>query len=95
MSEQPRDLLNKKPRRVRLRDAGQMVIDSIFTMRRSKYIKRIAAITIKLPAFLKRKLEARARRRRSVSAQLLHDLEAVAGTMNEEGKGGQFLGLFR
>lgn len=54
------------------------------------------AITVRIPAALKRGMEARARvARRSLSAQVLHDLEAAAALQPAAvGAGAKFLGLF-
>ena len=60
------------------------------------YMSEDTAITVRLPASLKRRLEARAReQRRSLSAQLVHDLEVVVEKEPAEGTGGEFLGLYR
>jgi hypothetical protein len=59
--------------------------------------KREAAVTIRIPAALKRRLEARARaQRRSLSAQVVLDLEeGVSGRLPDgNAKPGRFLGLF-
>ena len=60
--------------------------------------KKEAAVTIRLPAALKRRLEARARaQHRSLSAQVLVDLERdVSGQLPDgNAKPGRFLGLFQ
>jgi len=54
-----------------------------------------SAVTVRIPASLKRRLEARARdQHRSLSAQLLHDLTAAADRGPVRSAGGRFLGLF-
>ena len=55
-----------------------------------------AAVTIRLPASLKSRLEARAEsQHRSLSAQVVADLERVAEEPGpSSGVGGRFLGLF-
>ena len=54
-----------------------------------------AAITIRIPASLKRRLEVRAEeRRRSLSAQVALDLESVLETDSRRGVKGRFLGLY-
>lgn len=55
-----------------------------------------AAITIRIPSSLKRRLEARAKaQHRSVSAQVVADLErALTDRSDEVGGKGRFLGLF-
>lgn len=54
-----------------------------------------ASVTVRIPASLKRRLEARARQgRRSLSAQVLHDLETTAASSSAPPKPGPFLGLF-
>jgi hypothetical protein len=62
----------------------------------NEYImKNAAAITIRLPASLKRDLERRAERaHRSVSAQVVADLERILNESQEEKTGGKFLGIF-
>jgi len=53
-----------------------------------------AAITVRIPASLKRRLEARARLgHRSLSAQMLHDLE-VSAASSAGPQPGRFLGLY-
>jgi hypothetical protein len=61
------------------------------------YMSKDAAVTVRLPAALKRRLEARAKsQHRSLSAQLVADLEAVAERRpGVATPGGHFLGLFR
>lgn len=56
-----------------------------------------AAVTVRLPSEVKQRLRARARReRRSLSAQIAHELEtALAGEAPESTRqGGRFVGLF-
>jgi hypothetical protein len=58
-------------------------------------VRKNFVITIRLPDSLKRRLEIRARRqRRSLSSQLVHDLEAIANESSQPGVAGRFLGLF-
>jgi|RhiMetdeSRZDD1v2_1073273.scaffolds.fasta_scaffold2989308_1 hypothetical protein len=60
------------------------------------YMPKEAAITVRLPESLKRRLTARAKtQRRSLSAQVVQDLQSVVGESGEEGVGGEFLGMFR
>lgn len=54
-----------------------------------------AAVTVRIPAGLKKHLEVRARHgHRSLSAQVLHDLEAISASSVPASKRGRFLGLF-
>jgi predicted transcriptional regulator len=57
---------------------------------------KTAAITIRLPDQLKRRIQARAKReRRSLSAQVLHELETIVAREEEEtSSGGRFLGRY-
>lgn len=60
------------------------------------HVTKNAAVTVRLPAALKRRLEARAKsERRSVSAQLVADLERVSEERptGSDAKG-RFLGMF-
>ncbi|GEM_PF-4264280 len=59
-------------------------------------VNRDSTITLRLPGKLKRRLEARARKmRRSLSAQVVHDLENLMESMPSGGGGqGSFLGLY-
>lgn len=61
------------------------------------YMGKNAAITIRIPMSLKRRLAARARtQHRSLSAEVMADLEtAVARASDGRGARGMFLGLFR
>src|SRR5262249_25142786 len=53
-----------------------------------------AAVTVRIPAALKRRLEERARRgHRTLSAQLLHDLEQLTAAPPQPARK-RFLGLF-
>ena len=53
-----------------------------------------ATVTVRIPAALKRRLEARARERhRSLSAQVLHDLATLAEQQPAVARG-RFMGLF-
>jgi plasmid stability protein len=60
------------------------------------YMAKEAAVTIRLPENLKRRLAARAKREhRSLSAQVVADLESVLEKQPEAEKAsGKFLGLF-
>lgn len=59
-----------------------------------EYMAKDEAITIRLPAVLKRRLEKRARRyRRSLSSQVVDDLEAVLDA-DVRSSSGKFLGLY-
>lgn len=54
-----------------------------------------AVVTVRIPAALKRELEERAAgNRRSLSAQVLFDLETTAGASARQARPGRFLGLF-
>ena len=58
------------------------------------YMKN-AAITIRIPATLKRNLEMRAEKQhRSLSAQVVADLETILDKSRNGEAGGKFLGLF-
>jgi hypothetical protein len=60
------------------------------------YMAKSAAITIRLPEALKRRIQARAKRdRRSLSSQVLHELEKMDSSPDTPAEGGgQFLGRF-
>ena len=55
-----------------------------------------AAITVRVPESLKRRLEARAKSsRRSLSAQVVADMESIVeGSSRNDRASGKFLGLF-
>jgi predicted transcriptional regulator len=75
----------------------QLVVDDVFTMMQHVYMARKnAAVTLRLPDSLKRRLAERAKRQhRSLSAQLVHDLEATLSEAEEvESLDGRFLGLY-
>lgn len=59
-------------------------------------MRKTAAITVRLPGALKQRLEARAAsEHRSLSAQVVADLEEAAREDDDEAQGaGSFLGLF-
>lgn len=58
-------------------------------------MSKSAAVTVRLPPTLKRRLEARAKsERRSLSAQLVVDLERVSEEPLPTQTKGRFLGLF-
>jgi hypothetical protein len=60
------------------------------------YMNRDATITLRIPSSLKRRLEARARNlRRSLSSQVVHDLETLLMGMAQECASGKFLGLYQ
>lgn len=64
-------------------------------MQNAYMTRKDAAVTLRLPDSLKRRFSERARRqRRSLSAQLLHDLETVLADERDETAGGRFLGLY-
>ena len=64
-------------------------------MRHNYYMPNNASVTVRLPAPLKKRLEARARQsHRSLSAQVLHDLEAASGGSAAQLAPGRFLGRF-
>jgi hypothetical protein len=60
------------------------------------YMNKNAAITIRVPASLKRRLAARARtQHRSLSAEVMADLETIVARASDDGTApGRFLGLF-
>ncbi len=59
------------------------------------HIVKNAAITIRIPKSLKRSLETRAEKQhRSLSAQVVADLETLLERSRDEEAGGKFLGLF-
>lgn len=60
------------------------------------YMAKSAAVTVRLPVALKRRLEARAKsERRSLSAQMVVDLERVSEERPSRADAtGRFLGLF-
>lgn len=62
----------------------------------NEYMPNDAAITIRIPASLKRNLEVRAKaQHRSLSAQVVADLEQILQETSSELRGkGRFLGLF-
>ncbi len=73
-----------------------MGVDNVSNLVQSAYMNKNAAVTIRLPLPLKRRLEARAKEKhRSLSAQLVHDLKTVVDQQPEEVKSGKFLGLYR
>jgi hypothetical protein len=54
-----------------------------------------ASLTVRIPVSLKKRLEARARQgHRSLSAQVLHDLEATVAASAAASGPGRFLGRF-
>ena len=58
-------------------------------------MNRDSTIILRLPRPLKRRLEARARKmRRSLSSQVVHDLETLIDQAPAEGARGKFLGLY-
>lgn len=58
------------------------------------YMEKNAAVTLRLPMTLKKRLAARAKRHhRSLSAQAIRDLERVLDGAQEGGEG-RFLGLY-
>jgi hypothetical protein len=60
------------------------------------YMNRDATITLRIPVSLKRRLEARARRmRRSLSSQLVHDLDTMLQGMTPERAPCRFLGRYQ
>ena len=68
----------------------------VFRVMQSEDMANDAIVTVRIPQVLKRRLEQRARRgHRSLSAQVLHDLEqAVAGPQQVAGKPRRFVGLY-
>jgi len=58
-------------------------------------MSRTAIVTIRVPAALKRRLESRAREsRRSLSSQVVHDLERIAADGPSAPVAGAFLGRY-
>ncbi len=65
-------------------------------MVQNAYMTRDSTITLRVPKLLKRQLEVRARKmRRSLSAQVVHDLETLIDQASPEGVPGKFLGLYQ
>jgi len=61
----------------------------------NEYMAKDAAMTVRVSAALKRRLELRARAgRRSLSAQVLHDLSGATDPPTGPGGAGRFLGRF-
>ena len=61
----------------------------------NEYMTKDAAITIRIPESLKRRLLARAEeKRRSLSAQVTVDLESVLDSTAPSGAKGRFLGMY-
>lgn len=61
----------------------------------NEYMANDAAMTIRIPSSLKRRLEARAaEQHRSLSAQVAADLESVLDSVSHSGVKGRFLGLY-
>jgi hypothetical protein len=71
-------------------------VATVFIVMQTAYMAKDAAVTIRLPALLKRELQTRARReRRSLSAQITASLEReIASTPGGGGRKGKLLGLF-
>ncbi len=68
---------------------------NVFVVVHNEYMSKSAAITIRVPAALKRKLESRAEaQHRSLSAQVIADLERALEQAPPEATKGRFLGLF-
>lgn len=90
-------LLASDPEFVR-RGAAIARLDGVFTVMQSESMPNDAIVTVRIPAAVKRRLEQRARRgHRSLSAQVLHDLEqadVAAARREAPDKGGRFLGLY-
>jgi predicted transcriptional regulator len=77
------------------RATRQSLTKVIISMQNAYMTRKDAAVTLRLPDSLKRRFSERARRqRRSLSAQLLHDLETVLAEEREETAAGRFLGLY-
>ena len=65
-------------------------------MIQNQYMTKNAAVTIRLPGSLKRNLEDRAQKQqRSLSAQVLHDLEMTVKDSARPVVAGKILGLFQ
>jgi hypothetical protein len=77
------------------RASGRRLL-GVCEMMHNVYMEKNAAITVRIPTSLKRRLKARARsRHRSLSAQVVADLESIVeGSRRSERAGGKFLGLF-
>lgn len=64
-------------------------------MVQSECMANDAALTVRIPTGLKRQLEVRARQgHRSLSAQVLHDLEVISASSAPASTSGRFLGRF-
>ena len=64
-------------------------------MVQNEYMAMDAAITIRIPSSLKRRLEARAKEQhRSLSAQVVADLESSLESLSRSAVKGRFLGLY-
>ena len=60
------------------------------------YMAGNSTITLRIPERLKRRLEVRAKNmRRSLSSQVVHDLELLINESPPEGAPGRFLGIFQ
>jgi predicted DNA-binding protein len=72
------------------------ILDHVFTKMQDVYmVRKNAAVTLRLPDSLKRRLAERAKRQhRSLSAQLVHDLETSLGEGEPQSLAGRFLGLY-
>jgi hypothetical protein len=73
------------------------MLDDVFTMMQNAYMARKnSAVTLRLPELLRRRVAERAKREhRSLSAQLVHDLEAALSEAEaDKTLDGKFLGLY-
>lgn len=74
---------------------ARRALTSVLTMMQNEHMANDAAITIRIPSSLKRRLEARAKEQhRSLSAQVAADLESVLDSVSPSGVKGRFLGLY-
>ena len=72
------------------------MLGHVFTMMHNTYMHKDGAITIRVPSALKKKLETRAaQQHRSLSAQVVADLERVVDSSSAGNSTGSFLGLYK
>ena len=65
-------------------------------MMQNAYMICNSTIMLRIPARLRRRLEVHARKlRRSLSSQVVHDLEKLMEEVPPEGSPGKFLGLYQ
>ena len=88
--------MNRFELKISRQAAEKVDIANVCDVVHNAYMTKNAAITIRIPASLKRSLEARAdKQHRSLSAQVVADLETILDRSRDGEAGGKFLGLFR